>query len=243
MLNDIRDLIYVNYDNDLDRVISYGIEFKEFIQSLSKKPNNILVLKGDYGSAFDFTTNCEYCIGEDIDEFIEEDVYSYGDFSWIDFDKINNLKTLEKQEVAELFYVSKMWEPINDTYYKKINNRFIYVAHDDGWINYTYYNNVLDYQEILSNVIVNKIKKIYDIHIDFISKEIMIKLCELSMIGIAIDLLRLCVEEDNSITVPIYMLGVYKDMDEVYRLSRESEVEVAFELKYNVNWKLIKVIK
>lgn len=242
-MGDIRDLIYLSYDNNLNRVISYGIEFKEFIQALSNRPKNILVLEGYYGSAFDFTTNCEYCVNEDIDEFIEEDVYSYGNFSWVDFNDINNLKKLNPQEVAELFYVSKMWKPINGTYFKKLNNRFIYVAHDDGWINHTYYNNISDFKEILSNVIVSKINKMYDIKIDTISEKIMTELCKLCTNGIAIDLLRLCVDENDVIVIPIYMLGCHKDMDKVYTLSRESVVEVKFELKYNFKWELFELNK
>lgn len=241
-MDNIRDLIYVNYDKDLKRVISHGIEFKEFIQALSERPNNILVLEGHFGSAFDFTTNCEYCISEDIDEFIEENVYAYGNFSWVDFESVNRLKALNSQEVAELFYLSRMWKAVNCTYFKKLNNRFVYTAHDDGWINHTFYNNFSDFKEILGGVIVNKVYKIYDIELDIMNKDILDRLCELSMSGIAIDLYRLSIEEDNSVVIPIFQLGKFKDMDKVYTLSRESEVEVNCELKYNTKWELVELM-
>lgn len=221
--------------------MSYGIEFKEFIQSLSKRPNNILVLEGCFGSEFNFTTNCEYCISEDIDEFIEEDVYRYGDFSWVDFESVKGLEAIEPQKVAELFYVSKMWKVIDRTYFDKLKNRFIYTAHDDGWSNHIFYNDISDYKEILSKIIVDKIYRLYNLQLDIIDSKTVNSLCKLSMNGLSIDLLRLSIEEDDTITIPIYELGKFKDMDKVYELSRESEVEVKFELKYNTEWKLIEL--
>ncbi|GMQ58510.1 oxalate:formate antiporter [Vallitalea sediminicola] len=240
-MDKIRDLIYMNYEKESNKVISYGVEFREFIQALSKRPNNILVLEGYYGSDFDFTTNCEYCISEDIDEFIQEDVYSYGNFSWVDFESVKGLKTLEPQEVAELFYLSKMWNPVNDTFFEKLNNRFVYTAHDDGWINHTFYNNISDFQEVLTEIIINKVYTIYNIKLPKLNKIISARLCELSLSGFAVDILRLCIEEDNSVVMPIYQIGKYKDMDKVYTLTRESEVQVDFELKYSSQWELIEL--
>lgn len=237
-LEKIRDLIYVNYEEELNKVISYGIEFKEFMQALSKRPNNILVLAGYYGSAFDFTTNCEYCISEDIDEFIKEDVYSYGDFSWVDFESVEGLKSLEPQEVAELFYLSKMWKPVNDTFFEKLKNRFVYTAHDDGWVNHTIYNNKSDFEEVLSRVLINKVYRIYNIELPEVDKIVSTRLCELGLSGFAIDISRLCIQEDNSVIIPIFQIGKHEDMDKVYTLTRESEVQVDFELRYSSKWEL-----
>lgn len=241
-MDKFRDLIYVNYDEDLKKVISYGIEFREFMQSLSNRPQNMLVLQGHFGSEFNFTTNCEYCISDDMDEFIKEDVYSYGNFSWIDFESVEGLEALTPQEVAELFYISKMWKPVNSTYFKKLNNRFVYNAHDDGWINHIFYNDILDFQEILEEVIIYKIKGIYNIELDIVGTNILSRLCELSKIGIAIDLLGLCVEDDNSIVIPIYQIGKFDDMDKMYDLIRESEVEIKLELRFNGVWELVDVM-
>jgi len=238
-MQEIRNLIYFNYDSDINRVISYGIEFKEFIQSLSKRPNNILVLEGNFGSSFDFTTNCEYCISGDIDEFTKEDVYSYGNFSWIDFESVGSLKTLTPQEVAELFYIGKIWRPVTSSFFEKLNNRFVYTAHDDGWTNHTFYNNILDFQEVLGKVITSKVKEIYNLDLDLIEHNIIFKLCELSKQGIAIDFLRLSIEEDSSTVIPIYIIGKINDMDKVYTVCREEYVAVGYELRYKNTWHLL----
>jgi hypothetical protein len=240
-MDKIRDLVYINYENKLNKVISYGIEFREFMKALYKRPNNILILEGDYGTNFDFTTNCEYCISKDIDDFLQEDVYSYGNFSWIDFESVEGLKSLDPEEVAELFYLGKMWEPVKDTFFKKLKNRFVYTAHDDGWINHTVYNNKSDFEEVLSRVISNKIYMIYNIELPEVDNKISARLSDLCLNGIAIDILRLCVKEDDSVIIPIYQIGKYQDMDEVYSLMREYEVQANYELRYSCNWELIKL--
>ncbi len=118
----IRDYIYVYYEDEMRRAISSGIEFKEFIQGLSVRPQNILVLEGQFIGSHDFTTQCEYCVSNDIEDFLEEDVYGYGNFAWLDFDKVTSLETLEPREVAELYYLGKKWIPINNTYFHKLKD-------------------------------------------------------------------------------------------------------------------------
>ncbi|GKX28072.1 hypothetical protein SH1V18_05520 [Vallitalea longa] len=42
-----------------------------------------------------------------------------------------------------------------------------------------------------------------------------------------------------SVIIPIYKIGKYKDMDKVYTLMRECEVQKDFELRYSLKWELI----
>lgn len=241
-MSKIRDLLYMSYDNKLKRVISYGMEFNEFIRSLTSKPENVLVLQGYYGTKFDFTTSCEYCSREDLEEFIQEDVYSYGNFSWIDFEREEALKELEPYEVAELLYLGKLWKPVNETYFKKLNNRFAYMAHDDGWVNHTYYNKIRDFKEVISGVIRDKLYRIYDFKTEEIKEHILDKIIQLCIEGCAIDLMRLEKGEGDSLSVPIFILGEYTDMDAVYTICREQEIAVDFELKYELGlWNLVRL--
>ncbi|GEM_PF-3387509 len=55
-----RELLYLSFLEEENKVLSYGIEFNEFMN----------------------------CIEDDIEEFIAEEVYNYGDFCWIDFDRL-----------------------------------------------------------------------------------------------------------------------------------------------------------
>lgn len=237
-MNSVRDFIYVSYEEELSRVISSGIEFKEFIQALSVRPRNILVLAGHFVGEHDFITNCEYCVNEDIDAFLEEDVYNYGDFAWIDFESPDSLKLLEPIEVAELFYLAKKWQPITGTFFEKLNNRFVYTAHDDGWINYTYYNQSTDFDDVFGNAIISKVHQIYSAELPKMDAEVLQKLHEISKEGIVVDVLRFCIDEDDYVVIPIYKLGKCSDMDEVYRLVREVDVIVDFELRYKYKWEV-----
>ncbi|WBW96678.1 hypothetical protein [Oceanirhabdus sp. W0125-5] len=229
--SDIRDLIYINYNICNKEVVSYGIEFKEFILALKEKPNYLLVIEGNYwGSGFDFNTRCQYSDKADLNEFIEENVYSYGDFCWVDFEDEENLNKLKPIEVAELLYLGKLGKPINKPLFEKLSNRFVYLAHDDGWYNHTYYRNEEDYKDIIYGVINSKIKRLYNFNIDYIGDEILNKIIRLSEEGCAIDIKKLRIDKDNQLSIPIYIIGKHQDMDEVYSLCREKEVIVNYEL-------------
>jgi len=206
MKSDVRDLIYVYIDGN--KVVSYGIEFNEFMAALDELPNNILILKGHYGTHFDFNVNREYCTKDDFDEFVTEDVYSYGDFSWIDFEDIETLKRLSNQEIAELYFFANKWTPLSDSFFKKLNNRFFYNAHDDGWVNWTYYNDIKEFHSILKCVTQNKVKHLYGTE-SILSKEDIAKILDLSTRGVAISLI-----DANSIG--IYELGMFSDMDKMF---------------------------
>ncbi|GAB6109939.1 hypothetical protein [Fusibacter bizertensis] len=210
-----RDIIYLYYEKDKNKVISYGIEFREFMASIDVKPENMLILQGEFGTSFDFTTLCEYCTKEDLDEFLKEDVYSYGNFSWVDFETIEGLSSLGPQEVAELFYLAKLWHPIKTAYFKKLNNRFSYNAHDDGWINHIFYNNEADFVEVIQNIIPMKIHSIYHNKIAQISEDIARKICGLSEMGVAFDFKKVKFK-NGKVVVPIFEIGKYLDMDKMY---------------------------
>lgn len=236
-MGDIRDLVYLDYDKSIKRLISYGIEFKEFMSSLDKRPNNILVLQGYYGTRFDFTTMREYCLEEDIDEFMEESVYDYGNFAWIDFDDYEGLKSMSKQEVAELYYLGNKWFPVNDTYFDKLNNRFVYCAHDDGWVNHTYYHQEDDLKAVISRVLIGKIKGIYNIDVDEM-QEVIDDILALANDGIAIDIMRLSYDDNDRILIPVYKVGHFKDMDAMYDVARCNDINVDIELLYDTKWSI-----
>ncbi len=88
-----RESYYIySFLEEENKVLSYGIEFNEFMNCIEGRPKNILILEGDYwGSAFDFTTRCHICVEDDIEEFIAEEVYNYGDFAGLIFRMLKDL--------------------------------------------------------------------------------------------------------------------------------------------------------
>lgn len=213
-----RELLYLAFNEEEKKVLSYGIEFNEFISCLKERPKNILVLEGNYwGSEFDFTTRCEVCHQEDIDEFIAEEVYNYGDFCWIDFVELDGLKSLTPIEVSELLYLGKLQQPVKSPFFDKLENCFVYLAHDDGWRNLIYYKDLEDYGRILNNLIVAKLKKMHNKSVISLSECVVKELVELSKFGLAIDFDRILEDkEEDSFELKMYGLGIIKDMDKMY---------------------------
>ncbi len=215
-----RELIYVLLHSDEKKVVSYGIEFKEFIISLDKKVKNILVLEGNYlgagFSGYDFNSRCEYSSLGKIDEFINEDVYQYGDFSWIDFETIEGLKALKPSEIAEILYLGKLGKPVSGFYFEKLRNRFAYISHDDGWFNMIYYHEIKEYCKMLGNLISLKIKKLYNCKVALLNYNVSDKLGELSKEGIVIDFDRFIYDdEEKRIEIPLFGIGKFGDMDKM----------------------------
>jgi len=118
----------------------------------------------------------------------------------------------------------------------------VYTGHDDGWYNAVYYNNILDFNYMIGSVIVDKIERIFDIKLPQFTEEFSLEFRELAGRGIAIDLMRLMVEEDGSIIIPIYVFGPTHDMDEVYLNCRDNDVEVDYELRFSGDWVLVETI-
>ncbi len=213
-----RELIYVSFTEEENKVISYGIEFNEFMNCLKSKPKNILILEGDYwGSEFDFTTRCHVCVENEIEAFIAEEVYNYGDFCWVDFQYFNKLKAMSRSEVAELLYLGKLQQPVNSPFFEKLENRFVYLAHDDGWRNMIYYRDLQDYGYILNKLICYKLQKVHGKIVNLLGDKIVKELVELSKSGLAIDFDRLYEDRDEgSFEVLMYGLGTMTDMDAMY---------------------------
>lgn len=213
-----RELIYLSYTEEEHKVISYGIEFNEFINALGKRPENILVLEGHYfGSEFNFATRCEICHKEDLDEFIAEEVYNYGDFCWLDFIDVDGLNALNPSEVAEILYLGKLQHPVNSPFFDKLGNRFAYLAHDDGWRNLIYYRDLQEYRDVLNSLICHKLKKLHGKNVNLLSNQIMDELINLSKSGLAISFDRIIEDRhEDTFEVSMYGLGRLDDMDAMY---------------------------
>jgi hypothetical protein len=205
MKSNVRELLYLFIEDK--KVISYGIEFKEFIMALNSKPKHILVLKGQYGTHFDFNTLREYCDEEDLEEFIKEDVYSYGDFSWVDFCDVTDLDNLTDQEIAELYFFANKWQPLSSSYFKSLNNRFFYNAHDDGWTNWIYYHKAQDLVEVVNNVIKNKLESLFSLKNIVVDEGEMNLLFKKATTGVVIDF------RNVSSGLKVYEVGTFTDMD------------------------------
>lgn len=139
-----RTQIYLKANLSKNEFICSGIEFKEFVRFLSFPIENIILLKTDYpGNAY---AHCfELLEGRaSIEALTKENIYNYGDFCFVDYETAGIVAQLNDGEIAELLFTAHMFRPLKFTFFEKLNNRFIYLAHDDGFYCKLFMRNGID---------------------------------------------------------------------------------------------------
>jgi hypothetical protein len=135
LMRRIRDVFYVNANFNENYFLYYGMEFKEFIKHNPMRIENILVTEGNcIANNFNRSWFLETANGkDDILELSKEDIYGLGSFHWIDYKNEVDLNSCTPEEKAEVLYLSHFGKPLNSPFFTRINNTFVYLAHDDGW--------------------------------------------------------------------------------------------------------------
>jgi len=221
----VRDVIYLHLNEEEDFIVSSGIEFYEFMNSLGDKVTNILLLKHRFEAGyFHMHSLFEYVPKEIQTVLIEDDVYGYGDFCWIDFNNEENLDDLSELEISQLLYLGHKKMHLQRPFYKLLNNSFVYLAHDDGHRNKMYFKNLKDLDILLRNCIPNKLSNLKveksflglrkQKEYPFIQPEIFPQLKNAMLEGIVISLKDL-VQTRTKIEVPIVVIGDYINMDDM----------------------------
>jgi len=232
----IRDLIYVRNEHQSNCFFSHGIEFHEFMNCVQNRPENILLLKHKFENPkWNQHSRFDYVTQQEIKELIEDYVYGYGDFCWVDFSNEKDLDTLSDDEIAELLFFSHLARPLQSI--PKL--RFAYYAHDDGWFNKLYVAQIQDYEMLLSHVIIMKLHRLTGRKLENIPKEISALLLKATSTGLFIDLSKI-VSNSVECKIPIAAIGHYTDMDKVYDF-RDEITNYQIWLVYATNaWKLLK---
>ncbi|SFB24242.1 MULTISPECIES: hypothetical protein [unclassified Bacillus (in: firmicutes)] len=223
---DMRDLIYVHLNQTDQSVMSYGIEFQEFYSAFSDSLNHLLLLKHRFDDGdFNMHTLLEYVPRDRIDKLASDNVYGYGNFCWIDFAEVEGLNELTGQETAELLYLGHLKQHLKIPFYNQLNNRFAYLAHDDGWFNKTYYRSMKDFYDLLSMVIALKLshlkyeKSLFGIRkkrtYPAVNKELLLSLTPLLKEGICFSI-RDAETQRAKVEIPIWIMGDFDNMDDMY---------------------------
>jgi hypothetical protein len=222
----IRDIIYIHINEREQYTITYGIEFVEFAQSLLEKFNNLLLLKHNFDDGeFNMHTLHEFVPKERLNKLMADDVYGYGNFCWIDFEEEEALNELPSQTIAELLYLGHLKEHLKLPFYNHLSNRYVYLAHDDGWFNKTYYRDFSDLYQMLGEVIPEKMsqtkiektllglkkKRTYP----SISNDILRLLKPLMREGALISIKDID-QNRMRIEIPIWSIGDFSNMDDMY---------------------------
>lgn len=230
-----RDLLYASRrDSDDMFCYSYGIEFVEFMSGVKPQPTNLLLLKHRFDAArWNAHTGLEYVTAREIGRLIEDDIYGYGDFCWVDFEREEDLDVLTRPQIAELLLFGHLAEPLNGLPL----SRFAYYGHDDGWFNKTYFSRIEDYEELLSGVVLSKLSFFTGKERNDLPDALKKSLMDLTTYGLFIDFRRIKAE-GSEIRVPIATVGHHIEMDLVYEL-RDTITDVGVWLVYSEGkWRL-----
>lgn len=249
---DLRDLIYVHLHEKDQYVLSYGIQFFEFYQALSNPLSNMLLLKHRFDDGeFNMHTLLEYVPEEKVAKIVRDDVYGYGDFCWIDFFDKDSIDQLLGQEIAELLYLGHTKQHLRPPFYNRLHNRFVYLAHDDGWFNKTYYRNIMDFFEMVGVAIANKMgvvkpeKSFLGLRknraFPIIPKELTLILKSAMKEGMVIAFNKMT-QTRSRMDIPIWIVGDFDNMDDMYEefdseSKREYDGKLVFDRKTR-EWKI-----
>lgn len=224
-----KDVIYVHENETHNYVMSYGLEFREFSQNLPQPLNHLLMIdhQFDHGS-FNMNTLMEYTDKKEVSKLSADNIHGYGDFCWIDFEEVDGLDQLSGQELAEILYMGHTKQSLNSPFYSKLNNRFVYLARDDGWFNKIYYRYTDDFYSMLGNAIPAKLlqqkgdkslKRLLPnqriANLPPIPKEVIYSLRGKIKEGLAISIEKTA-KGRSSIKVPVWVMGDYMHMDTMY---------------------------
>jgi hypothetical protein len=153
----LRDAFYIDANFNENYFIYYGMEFREFVRYSPIGPDNILVTDGNYvTNNFNRSWLMETANGkEEIMELSKEDIYGRGNFHWLDYNNQEDLNSCTPEEKAEVLYLSHFGRPLRSPFFDRINNRFVYLAHDDGWLCKLYCRDMSVFKEVMSNKIID----------------------------------------------------------------------------------------
>ncbi|WP_225435386.1 hypothetical protein [Bacillus aerolatus] len=222
----MKELIYVHLNTAHQYAISYGIDFHDFVRSLSQELNHLLLLKHEFsGADFNMHTRLGYVDAADIKSLLKEPIAEYGDFCWMDFDDMEGLNELEGREIAELLYLGHCKHHLRAPFYSKLNNRYAYLSEDDEWFNKTYYRYLPDFYSMLGQAISFKLgyfrseKSFFALKkgtpFPSIPKEMIASFTDKMKEGMVISLTK-TIQSRTKVEVPVWVVGDYINMDEMF---------------------------
>jgi hypothetical protein len=188
--------------------------------------NNLLLLKAHFDDGeFNIHTLLEFVPSNRLKKLVEDDVYGYGDFCWIDFEEEEGLNELSGHELAELLYLGHIKDHLKLPFYNQLSNRFVYLAHDDGWWNKVYYRNMRDFYRMIGETLAAKLsdkgleKNVLGLKmkrsIPNINMEVLLKMKLMMKEGILISI-KDAAKSRNNVEIPIWVIGDFSNMDDMY---------------------------
>jgi len=220
--------IYKSLSND-ETVLS-GIRFCDFIEHSPIPINNILLLKGDCIGEKSWNRFELFEGHEQIAKLKQEDIYSHGDFSFVDYANTGSLHLLTDEQIAELLYFSHMRKPLRSPFFDALRNEFAYLAHDDGWYCKVYCKDKQVPISILLGKLRVVVQKIVGNDLYTLPAGLVESIYELSSKGLLIEL-ESAPHKNKAIAIRLYVVGEYENMDILLNNSKQIRTSISYEEK------------
>lgn len=228
-----RKLIYMHSNTAEKHIICHGIDFKEFINSLEKPPENILLIKHEFvGGDFNSRSGFMHVSGAELEKLKADNIGKYGDFCWLDFENEYALDQLTRLDIAELLYFGHRHHPFSTPFFTRLQNRFAYWSHDDGWYSSIYFTDSAEMLAFISFA-VSAIPKSKPLSGGKLPHETAKEMLSLSESGLLIDGADLS-EAVDTFVLPIFVTGKITDMDDaisntdMYKKNAQKRVTLRF---------------
>lgn len=220
----MRTKLYIAFIPENSLIVYSGIQFKEFMQYLSEPINNIMILTGGDDVLLlnsNFEKGFETIEGrKNLTDLEQADIYALGKFGFIDYAVSDMPQKLTDEQVAELLYLAHMSKPLKNVFYNVLENKFVYLTHDDGFYGRLYCKEINDFMNVLIKKIVKFVSQKLRKEIKNIDEEVKIKLLSILSEGIYFDLDKV-IETNRGLKIDIYAVGKVDDIDDLLNRDRE----------------------
>jgi len=132
-------------------IVASGIEFKDVADHVALSSGLLFLCHRIDDAKFDKISRFTFIEKSAILGLSDENIYSWGDFCWVDYN-CDNFPEISNQEIAELLYFGHKAEPFDKIQTPSLNNRYLFYAHDDGWFTKIYYKNWNDIDVLIRSL-------------------------------------------------------------------------------------------
>jgi len=213
--------IYAKITPERNEAVFAGIELADLLDCLPVPIENILLPQpvhvGDkYFQSF------ELLEGEgEIVKLKSLLTYSRGKVCFVDYVNTASVNQLTKEQVAELLYLSHMYEPLNTPFLDTLQSNYAYLSHDDGRHCKLYCKEWHALTTILLNKLLKCILEICSCKVYSLPDSLTEKITELSVRGLLIQLdvkkqKNESLQSNDFITVKLFEVGTYQNMDDLF---------------------------
>lgn len=213
-----------------------GIPFYDFLNALKQPLENILIIKSEYVGEKNYK-GFEIIEGnKSIKQFSQENNFQYGDFCFVDYSS-NTEMQLKDQDIAELLFASHTFRPLGNIAFEGVNNRFLYLSHDNDFYCKLFFQNLSDIVDILSWSIFNIFREKRPFGLSPIPASINAQIQFMAKDGLYIDCTEFEVSKEN-LQIDLHAIGYIANMDDIYNQSHKALYSKKLIYK-NREWNLI----